>query len=75
MSSMYSGKVNYMLLCKHTIDGISQLLCNECAESKEESENGNYDILIYDIPISLIEPPSKKKHLYSLAVPTPAYIM
>lgn len=36
MSSMFSGKVNYMLLRKHTIDRISQLLCNEYAECKEE---------------------------------------
>lgn len=33
---MFSGKVNYMLLCKHTIGRISQLLWNECAESKEQ---------------------------------------
>lgn len=36
MSSMFSGKVNYMLLRKHTIDRIFQLLCNEYAECKEE---------------------------------------
>ena len=73
MSSMFSRKVNYMLLHKHTIGRISQLLCNECAESEEESENCNYNILIYDIPVSLIEPP--KINLKSLTVPTPAYIM
>lgn len=33
---MFSGKVNCMLLCKHTIGRISQLLWNECAESKEQ---------------------------------------
>lgn len=46
-----------MLLHKHTIGRISQLRCNECAESEEGSENCNYNILIYDIPVSLIEPP------------------
>ena len=36
MSSMFPGKGNYVLLHKHTIGWISQLLCNEYAESKEE---------------------------------------
>lgn len=62
-----------MLLHKHTIGRISQLLCNECSESKEESENCNYNILIYDILVSLIKP--SKINFKSLTVPTPAYNM
>lgn len=49
MSNMFSGKINYMLLCKHIIDRISRLPCNECIASKAEaSENCNYVPLVHD---------------------------
>lgn len=42
MSSMFSGKVNYMLSCKHTVGRISQLQCNEHSERNAEE----YEIVI-----------------------------
>lgn len=66
---MFFGKVNYMLLCKHTIGRISQLLWNECAESKEQE----FEIIkiaqcMTDILVSSVEPP-KISQKFS-AVPT-----
>lgn len=59
---MFSGKVNYMLLCQHTIGRISQLPWNECAESKEQE----FEIVVKiaycmtDILVSSVEPPQNK---------------
>lgn len=71
---MFSGKVNYMLLCKHTIGRIFQLLWNECAKSKErEFEIVKIAQCMTDILVSPVEHP-KISQKFS-AIPTYTYSM